>query len=290
MIFSIIKSALLAILVMLPVASWAQVTHVEMTEYADIAKVIQEKDNKYSPEEVLLIFDIDNTLLTAGTSVGSDIWYQWQTGKLDIKPTVSQKVPCLYDNAIGMLYELGPMQLTEPQLTNLIGKWQERHTVFALTSRAPNTQYATLRELNRYDIDFSKSAIKPNGAESAPDERGRLKRSWLYSKGVFWSSGQDKGIITDFILDKMGKKYKAIVFVDDGIANIDAMERMLSSKKWSSVDSTVIHYTRVERSLVKQQGKVLTEQQAIKMAKDWNELSKTLKEIFPDRSVICPAE
>ncbi|MCV6038257.1 DUF2608 domain-containing protein, partial [Escherichia coli] len=31
-----------------------------------------------------MVFDIDNTLLTSGTRIGGDIWYQWQTDKLPL--------------------------------------------------------------------------------------------------------------------------------------------------------------------------------------------------------------
>ena len=133
----------------------AQVENIKTMNYDEINKIIVDKEARHSAEKVLLVFDIDNTLLTSGTRLGGDIWYQWQTGKLALKPSAEQKVSCLYDNAIALLYELGPMQLTEPQLPELMQQWQQKHTAFALTSRAPDTQYATQRELQRNGIDFT---------------------------------------------------------------------------------------------------------------------------------------
>ncbi len=48
------------------------------------------------------------------------------------------------------------------------------------------------------------------------------------------SSGQDKGVILDFLLDKTQRKFNSIVFVDDSIANINAMKNMLASDKYKT--------------------------------------------------------
>ncbi|NCB61921.1 MAG: DUF2608 domain-containing protein, partial [Gammaproteobacteria bacterium] len=39
--------------------------------------------------------------------VGSDIWYQWQTNKLPLKPSTEQKVSCLYEDSIALIYNIG---------------------------------------------------------------------------------------------------------------------------------------------------------------------------------------
>ena len=282
------KFILWMILSALPALSYAQVKNIVTGEYSAVSKIITEKETLYPSDKILLVFDIDNTLLTSGTRIGGDIWYQWQTDKLPLKPDDSQKVPCLYENTISMLYELSPMQLTEPQLPTMLKQWQQKHTAFALTSRAPDTLFPTLRELKRNGIDFSSSALRKKEDTLPPFEKGKLKRSWLYSQGVFFSSGQDKGVILDYMLDKMGNKYDAIVFIDDGQANIHAMTKMFSKDKWSSTDFTIIHYTRVEDELIKQQGAVITTAQAEKMATDWKTLAGSLATLFPDRNKLCP--
>lgn len=282
------KITLWMMLSALPALSCAQVKNIVTSEYSTVNKIITEKKTLYPPNKILLVFDIDNTLLTSGTRIGGDIWYQWQTGKLPLKPDSSQKVPCLYENAISMLYELSPMQLTESQLPAMLKQWQQKHTAFALTSRAPDTLFPTLRELKRNGIDFSSSALRKKEDALPPFEKGKLKRSWLYSQGIFFSSGQDKGVILDFMLDKMENKYDAIVFVDDGQANINAMTKMFSTEKWFSTDFTVIHYTKIESDLIKQQGAVITLAQTDIMSTDWKMLSGSLASIFPDRHKLCP--
>lgn len=75
----------------LPTLSYAQVKNIVTGEYSAVSKIITEKETLYPSDKILLVFDIDNTLLTSGTRIGGDIWYQWQTDKLPLKPDDSQK-------------------------------------------------------------------------------------------------------------------------------------------------------------------------------------------------------
>ncbi|HDS9339340.1 TPA: DUF2608 domain-containing protein, partial [Klebsiella pneumoniae subsp. pneumoniae] len=108
--------------------------------------------------------------------------------------------------------------------------------------------------------------------------------------GIMLSSGQDKGVILDFLLDKTQRKFNSIVFVDDSIANINAMKNMLASDKYKNVDSVLVHYTKVESDLIKKQGAVLTAEQAQRMSSEWTKLSSTLQSIFPDRVQSCRSD
>lgn len=270
--------------------SLAEVTTIQSDSYETVVNIINEKDARYQPENVLLIFDIDNTLLTSQVEVGSDIWYQWQTNKLPLKPDAEQKVSCLYEDTIALLYNVGTMTLTEPGLDAQVKTWQQKHSVFALTSRAPDTRYATERELKKNGINFSVSPLKPLNETATPLYEGRLKRSYIYGNGIMLSSGQDKGEILDYLLDKTQRKFDAIVFVDDGIANINAMKKMLASDKYKNIDSVLVHYTKVESDLIKKQGAVLTAEQAQRMSSDWIKLSGTLQAIFPDRVQSCSSD
>ena len=77
---------------------FADVVVKETLTFREVEKVVNEKQLKYGIDEILLVFDIDNTLLTSETDLGGDIWYQWQTGAFpDIQPSKKQKVECLFD-------------------------------------------------------------------------------------------------------------------------------------------------------------------------------------------------
>jgi hypothetical protein len=248
----------------------------------DIA--IQEKFLQYGPENVLVVLDIDNTLLTSDTDLGSDTWYQWQNGELGIKPAPEQKLSerCLYGEAIGLLFELGTMSLTDSLLPGYIKSWQNAGgTVFTLTSRSPDYRAATERELERNHIHLSASGITTIDGNDL-SFRYNLKREISYMDGIMMTTGQDKGEMLDHILGRSGRTFKAIIFADDTPKNIQAVKSHYS--EFDNAELILFNYTRIltERKM-HNNGQELTREQADKMARDWEMLMQTLITLFPDR-------
>jgi hypothetical protein len=267
-----------------PFNSKENVQVVQTTEYSNINTTIQEKVERFGVENVLVVLDIDNTILTSDVDLGSDVWYQWQRNKLEIKPTEEQKVECLFEDAIGLLYELGTMHLTDTSLPSFINDWQEQNlTLFALTSRSPRYRTATERELIKQGLDLSTNAIRPRN-QNLPVYRYNLKREMSYMNGVMMTSGMNKGEMLQHILEKTDRIFHAVVFVDDSKKNVDAL---FNEFKPMAIDFTIFHYTKIEEERIKKFGSVLTQEQANKMDADWKALNTTLNEIFPNRTGRC---
>lgn len=255
----------------------------EVHSFADVVAVTSKLSQQYGEDKVLIVMDIDNTILTSTTDIGSDVWYQWQRGKLDIKPSPSQTVGCLFEDSIGLLYELVPMTLTEPQLDKTISNWQKSgHTVMALTSRAPKYRAATERELIRNQVDLSASALTPVGQNTFMFREVK-GRELSYMQGVMMTSGMNKGEMLQHILNKANREFPAIIFVDDSQKNIDDMYNTYQDIK--NVDMRIFHYTHIEEQREKQFGQVLTQQQADLMGQQWQQLNATLGQIFPARNL-----
>ncbi|MDM4915583.1 DUF2608 domain-containing protein [Escherichia coli] len=120
----------------------------------------------------------------------------------------------------------------------LLGTFRIKHGNSSVCSDIPCTgTLFELRELKRNGIDFSSSA---SGRKRIFDPLKKGTNGHGYSQGVFFLR-EDKGVILDYMLDKMGNKYDAIVFIDDGQANIHAMTKMFSKDKWFSTDFTFIY-------------------------------------------------
>lgn len=252
----------------------------EVSSFNQIAPVVQSLNQQYKPENVLIVSDIDNTLLTNNGGLGGDIWYQWQRGKLAVKPSPEQTVSCLFEDVIGMLYELSPMALTESQVPGLIEQWQAQgNPMMLLTSRSPDYRSPTERELNNKGIDASLTALAPSG-DTDVTYRELLAREMSYSRGIMMTTGMHKGDMLAWILAKTGREFDAIVFIDDSQHNIDNMH-----ERWQheSVDMRVFHYTHVEAERVETFGQVLSAEQANDLASDYARLTQTLKAIFPER-------
>ena len=265
----------------LPESSDVGVKIQETNSFNEVATLINQKTQLYGHNKVLVVVDIDNTLLTSESDLGGDIWYQWQRGSLEIKPREDQIVACLFEDSISLLYELGPMQLTEPELPQIISTWQDQSlTVFALTSRSPKYRAATERELLRAGIDLSKTALSPEG-QKAPILRQSIPREMSYMQGIMMTSGMNKGLMLNYMLETMQQHFDAIIFVDDSQKNIDNLYE--EYKTDSGLDMTLFHYTRIEEQRLAQNGKVLTQAQADLMAQQWAALSQLIVSIFPSR-------
>ena len=258
----------------------SEVTVAEADTFDEIAPVVANLNSLYGAENVLIVADIDNTLLTSATDLGGDIWYQWQRGKLAVKPTPEQQVSCLFEDTISLLYELAPMNLTEPQVPALLNNWQEAgNTLLLLTSRAPKNRAATERELLRHGIDISQAALTPVD-NTNPVYREKLEREMSYSRGLMMTTGMNKGTMLEWILNATERQFDAIVFVDDSHTNIENMD---NAWQQHNTDMRIFHYTHVEAERKKLQGQVLTEVQAERMANDYAKLIATLNSIFPAR-------
>ena len=258
----------------------SEVTVAEADTFDEIAPVVANLNSQYGAENVLIVADIDNTLLTSATDLGGDIWYQWQRGKLAVKPTPEQQVSCLFEDTISLLYELAPMNLTEPQVPTLLNNWQEAgNTLLLLTSRAPKNRAATERELLRHGIDVSQAALTPVD-NTNPVYREKLEREMSYSRGLMMTTGMNKGTMLEWILNTTDRQFDAIVFVDDSHTNIENMD---NAWQQHNTDMRIFHYTHVEAERKKLQGQVLTEVQAERMANDYAKLIATLNSIFPAR-------
>jgi hypothetical protein len=254
--------------------------------FADVVREVNRLNRRHGPGNVLVVLDIDNTILTGTVDLGGDIWYGWQRGRLEVKPSPGQEIPDLFNGPIGLLFELAPMALTEETIPATVAAWQKGgNPVMALTSRAPAYRSPTERELSRHGITFEATAPAPPG-QPPPVYRAVLDREYSYMKGILMVTGMHKGRLLEHLLGKVGRQYPAVVFVDDSPRNIQAMRETLEGNR--RCEAVIFHYTRVEAERVREHGTVLTREQADRMDADWKKLNAVLEEIFPARAARQP--
>lgn len=259
-------------------ASSAQVSIDTTDQFSDVMAFVEEKLEQYDKSEILIVLDIDNTILTSQTDLGGDIWYQWQDSLLGLKPTTNQQLvkPFLYD-VVGILYELGTMQLTDPVVKSYIDNWQkEGITTFALTSRAPNVRAATERELDKRDIHFNKTAIGKLSGDTI-----LMFKNVSYMNGIMMTTGLNKGDMLDTILHMTQSSFKEIIFVDDSYDNVENVKNKFEGSE--NVNVEIFYYTKIKADRIKKYGEVLTQEQADKMDREWKALNVIINCIFPER-------
>ena len=206
----------------------------------------------YDPEDILVIFDLDNTLLTMSGDLGSNQWYEWQSEMRDQPGCVPERVNELLATQ-GSLYFAGSMKPTQDDTAAIIRRLQEEEfRVMVLTSRGLDFRLSTFRELRRNNLDFSRSGI-PMDKNSRFDNLtyfGNKGRPVLYEDGVFMVAGQDKGIMLETLLQRSDWIWPdAVVAMDDTADKITALKSNLDDLgipyrlfRYTGMDETVARF------------------------------------------------
>lgn len=227
----------------------------------------------------LVVFDIDDTLLTATEFFGSDKWYDWQQGRaLNSKGEVlitapDDQVNCLFDT-LGIAFEIGVNQPTQDNMAQLVRG--VNNDVLLLTARSDVYRAATMRELARNQLEFTSGAlIPPELAYHYAVTHGGRTANVSYVNGVFMVKGMDKGVMLLDLLQRSGREYDAVIFVDDKTHNITNMANALKS---AAIDFYGFEYTRVDKTVT--QSEVAQAQTTAKA------LVTLLHEHFPRRAAL----
>ncbi|MDX1571363.1 MAG: DUF2608 domain-containing protein [Xanthomonadales bacterium] len=219
----------------------AEVRRAEIDRLADLLPAAETMANRYGAGNVLVAFDLDNTLLAMRTELGADQWYDWQKRLQSEDPCHPAVVPDRLA-AQGALYHEGAMQLTEPAARELVDELREKgHPVMIITARGADFRLATFRELRRNGLSFLESAPGPwRGYDGSLKLEGAT-RPVLYEDGVLMLAGQHKGRMLLGLYAHAGLPLPpAIVFVDDKAYNTQAMAEALEA---AEVDAYVYRYS-----------------------------------------------
>lgn len=248
--------------------SWAKDEGVLTTQnFSDVVLLAKNINQNISSKDVLIVFDLDNTLIKFAFDFGSEHWFMWQkelitNGAKDL-PAVTNSVENLL-TVQSWIYQQFPMEAVDYLQVPWIREMQmSGAAIIALTSRSFSTLEPTLREIERNNIYFSKSSqlgLSNNRLIYFPYDHLHPEQSGLssqdisdfklgpanyvtFDQGVYLTQGQNKGIMLKTLLYKMQRKFKAIIFIDDRLTHIETMKKMannISEKVYS------IHFNKSE--------------------------------------------
>ncbi|MCF6263400.1 MAG: DUF2608 domain-containing protein [Xanthomonadales bacterium] len=205
-------------------------------------EIVSKLEQQLPSEDILVVFDIDNTLLAMNTQLGSDQWYDWQSAM----QKADKCDPRLVRNRLasqGALFFSGSMRPTQNDAAAVVKKLQQQGTtVMAATARGWTFVLPTMRELRRNQMDFRATAPGPvNGYGEF--QAASAVRPLLYKDGVYMLAGQHKGDMLIELLNKIGGTLpKAIVVIDDKDYNLAAYEE---TAKRLNLNLYSIYYTGV---------------------------------------------
>jgi hypothetical protein len=265
-------------------------------EFAEVGAAVVNYAHKFDPERILLVLDIDNTLLAMDTALGSDQWFEWQRYLIDNEPTSKQRVADSFAGLLeaqGLLYNLSHMHPPQPNLPGLMRRLQQLGIrTLVLTSRGPEFRPATERELRRNGYDFASSAIATHNLPRGeflpydldhPEKDGLTKdevdkfnlkaaKPINYENGIMMTAGQHKGAMLLTLLHDAGDDVDAIVYDDDNIKHVaNVYAAVLARGK----EISAFHYTREDKNI-----KGFDYGSKKDVEKRWRRLSEALEEVL----------
>jgi len=201
----------------------------------------------YGTEQVLVVLDIDNTLLAMEQDLGSDQWYYWQKA-------LEEEDPCnalVVDDRLavqGALYFASAMRPTQEDAARQVERMQEAGLkVIVLTARGPGFRLSTFRELRRNGFNFWSNAWPPQRGFPEPFIPEGGERQAVYEDGVLFAAGQNKGLTLKTMLDMSGQgNPRVIVVADDKQANL---KEVMGAFSWSETKVHAWRYTREDSTV-----------------------------------------
>jgi len=243
------RSSLLVLVLLLPVRA---------EETADFSVVVEaglSLVEKHGAERVLMVFDIDNTLLTMDQDLGGDAWFNWQAGLLRKAPKSPLLVAGDFRGLLavqGILFSLGSMHPPEKGTPAAVRRLQATGArLFALSSRGPEYYSATMRVLGENGYDLSASAWPGRPGAFLPVRDGKERERWglgdprpaMHQSGVYLAAGQHKGAILRELWVAAKRKHKALLFVDDHEKHVKRVRAAFADE---GVELKLFRYARMD--------------------------------------------
>jgi len=248
-------------------------TPIEVISMKTVFSTVAEKIQEYGAKKVLLVFDIDNTLLTANQDFSSYAWSSWQQKLIkNNRPNAITNDLNKFYKIENVLYTLGSMHPPEKIIPLAIKKIQNLGTtVLALTSRGPAMRSATERELLKNNILLDSKNFHAGFPGQYIPQRGK-GRSVSFQRGIYMTAGQNKGEMLRDLLLKTNQQYKVIIFVDDLRKHVEHMHDVFKSLGENII---TFRYGKMDRDVLRFQ---LSDKRAV-MHK-WQQLLSVWKELF----------
>jgi hypothetical protein len=218
-------------------ATWQPVP--AYTSVTDLAAPVQAAlAAKARGRKVIVVFDIDNTLLTMPQDLGSDTWFNWQKAQDGSGDAFDA---LLRSNSLFL--QASTMTPTQPDSAALVRQLQAAGIpVYALSARGSYLRGSTEAALKANGIDLSRA---PECGPPLCIRRGDLRdreiryaarwvglklpagtyREITVSDGVMLVSGQDKGVMLNLLLRSLPVRYNDVYFVDDTFHNIENVQK-----------------------------------------------------------------
>lgn len=169
----------------------------------------------------LFVLDIDDTLLLPKQTLGTDVWFIYQTEQY-VKKGFS-KIDAL-ERAIDdweAIRHVTQVQIVEEGTAKIIEELQSSYPVMGLTTQGCSLASCTIGQLKSLQIDLSKSS---------PCEHECYfmnTKGVLFRKGVLFTAGTKKGEALLKLFSAIGYHPQRVVFINDKETHLSDVEETL---------------------------------------------------------------
>ena len=242
----------------------APATQLTVTEMRDVLDLVMEQSGTTSPNEILVVFDIDDTLLTTPQTLGGVAWFDRQAHFLKTDSVEDGEIGENLFAAQGILFEVSKMNPVETDTVEIVARLNQAGiSTHALTARGPAYVGATLRELKRNEISLA------TGRDCGPplcDQNRTLEAEYIASElektysaaeleaanfksgrdavlldGVLMVAGQNKGLMLQLLLESFaGAPFEKVFFIDDSERNVS---NVIAAAPSMNINLVAVHYT-----------------------------------------------
>lgn len=222
------KKRVFLILLLLPVFLSARTE--ELSRLKEIFLCIES-----SPEETLVVFDIDNTLLKSTQQLGSVAWGDFVTADLEKKGITSrdaQEIESIFWMSIQPRIKV---QAVDPDTADVIQEIQARKIpVMCLTARKPMEAECTASQLASIGVDLSGSLLHTASNAS-------------YQYGILFATPTNKksDVFISFIKEN-NLKLTRVIFIDDKLGHVQDMHDAL---KREGIECIGMRFTGADEDL-----------------------------------------
>lgn len=205
---------------------------------------VQQHIEAQKDRNIMVVFDIDNTIAKSAHAIGSDSWFghyiqQGIKSGLPAEKALEVTVPLYL--FIHQLIDLVPV---EPETIELIAMLQHNNIkVIALTARSRPLMKRTIQQLAKINIDFS-----PANTFASNDILIGLDSPWTYNDGIIFCGSHTKGVVLLEFLNRLDEAQlpDTIIFIDDKEHHVCSVEKIVTD---AGLDCVSIHYTFMEETV-----------------------------------------
>jgi hypothetical protein len=263
------KKVVLSVLVATGSSAFADIE--TMATVKELDEVITTLDAQFGAQNVLIVTDLDNTLLEFERDIGSEHWFLWQNAQIgsasnDLAMASSMANLLKLQSIImtGM-----PVHLVAPEMKRIYNTHsQNGGSMIALTSRGIDTRDMTYKSIQTLGLSFierskalhldqTKNAVDSTGlifdpkqpewahltTEILAQQKVTTTKPVAYQHGILLTDGQNKGVmLAAFLARRQAPPPKAVIFLDDRSHHVKAVSDVMA-KAYPEIETRAINLT-----------------------------------------------